>query len=81
VSDPNGSFYGGYYQDVDTVGHGAGCGYKTTAHEARYHDYSTGFRCCADMQGADPVAVSPAADPPQQIAAPPPAKKKKKKRH
>ena len=80
VADPNGSFYGGYYQDVDTIGHGAGCGYKTTAHEARYHDYSTGFRCCADMQsGEQGVSVSPASSPPQ-VAAPTP-KKKKKKRH
>lgn len=49
VADPNGTFYGGYYQDVSSVGHGEGCGYLTTAHEARYHDYSTGFRCCADL--------------------------------
>lgn len=80
VADPNGSFYGGYYQDVDTVGHGAGCDYRTTAHEARYHDYSTGFRCCADMDGAEKsVSVSPAANPPQ--AAPTAPKKKKKKKH
>ena len=80
VADPNGTFYGGYYQDVDTVGHGAGCGYKTTAHEARYHDYSTGFRCCADMPGGggSEVAVSPAVDPPPQPAAPATPKKKKK---
>ncbi|MBX3262180.1 MAG: SUMF1/EgtB/PvdO family nonheme iron enzyme [Labilithrix sp.] len=56
VSDRNGTFYGGYYQDVASAGHGEGCGYKTTAHEARYHDYSTGFRCCADVAGAQPVA-------------------------
>ncbi len=59
VADPNGTFYGGYYQDVASIGHGDGCGYSTTAHEARYHDYSTGFRCCADVIGAEPaVAVS-----------------------
>ncbi|MBS2016904.1 MAG: SUMF1/EgtB/PvdO family nonheme iron enzyme [Deltaproteobacteria bacterium] len=52
VADPNGTFYGGYYQDVSSKGHGEGCGYLTTAHEARYHDYSTGFRCCADVAGA-----------------------------
>lgn len=83
VSDPNGTFYGGYYQDVDTVGHGAGCGYKTTAHEARYHDYSTGFRCCADVPGSgSDVTVAPAADPPAQAATPvaPKTKKKTKKR-
>ncbi len=48
VADHDGTFYGGYYADVSSVGHGEGCGYVTTAHEARYHDYSTGFRCCAE---------------------------------
>ena len=57
VADPSGTFYGGYYQDVASVGHGAGCAYQTTAHEARYHDYSTGFRCCADVAGAQPGAA------------------------
>lgn len=28
-----------------------GCARKTTAHDARYYDYSTGARCCADMRG------------------------------
>jgi len=64
VADPGGTFYGGYYQDVSSVGHGAGCGYLTTAHEARYHDYSTGFRCCADVAGAAGSSeASPAAVP------------------
>lgn len=53
VADPNGTFYGGYYQDVASIGHGDGCTYQTTAHEARYHDYSTGFRCCADPLGVE----------------------------
>jgi len=81
VADPHGSFYGGYYQDVASVGHGEGCGYKTTAHNESYHDYSTGFRCCADIQGADSaVTVSPAAElPTTPDPAPAPAKKKKKK--
>ncbi len=61
VADPSGTFYGGYYQDVASVGHGEGCGYQTTAHEARYHDYSTGFRCCADVAGAPRAAASPKA--------------------
>jgi len=39
-----GTFRGGYY--LDTVLNGEGCDYKTTAHVASYHDYSTGFRCC-----------------------------------
>ncbi len=51
VADAHGAFQGGYYLDVASVGHGEGCGYVTTAHETRYHDYSTGFRCCADTPG------------------------------
>ena len=46
VADPKGTFYGGYYQD--THQQGDGCNYVTVAHTASYHDYSTGFRCCAD---------------------------------
>lgn len=70
VADPNGTFYGGYYQDVSSVGHGEGCGYLTTAHEARYHDYSTGFRCCADVAGG----------PQAETAPPPPAPRLKRPR-
>jgi len=39
-----GTFRGGYY--LDTHINGDGCEYRTTAHAASYHDYSTGFRCC-----------------------------------
>lgn len=39
-----GTFRGGYY--LDTKINGEGCNYKTSAHGAKYHDYSTGFRCC-----------------------------------
>ena len=46
VSGSRGTFRGGYYQD--TTQNGEGCGYKTVAHGLDYHDYSTGFRCCAD---------------------------------
>ena len=46
VDDPSGTFRGGYY--LDTSINGEGCHYKTVAHDAAYHDYSTGFRCCAD---------------------------------
>ena len=42
----DGSFVGGYF--VDAKINGAGCSYRTTAHAKTYHDYSTGFRCCAD---------------------------------
>jgi sulfatase modifying factor 1 len=46
TSDPGGTFQGGYY--LDTSINGEGCTYRTTAHDFDYHDYSTGFRCCAD---------------------------------
>lgn len=52
VTDPygaRGTFAGGYY--LDTTINGDGCNYRTVAHAHEYHDYSTGFRCCAD---ADP---------------------------
>ena len=32
----------------DAEQNGPGCHYVTSAHEITYHDYSTGFRCCAD---------------------------------
>ncbi|HEY8080022.1 MAG TPA: SUMF1/EgtB/PvdO family nonheme iron enzyme [Labilithrix sp.] len=47
VDDQSGTFQGGYYLDVTQ--NGDGCGYRTDAHEFAYHDYSTGFRCCADV--------------------------------
>jgi formylglycine-generating enzyme required for sulfatase activity len=46
VADRQGTFLGGYY--LDTKLNGDGCHYKTVAHGPAYHDYSTGFRCCAD---------------------------------
>jgi formylglycine-generating enzyme required for sulfatase activity len=46
VMSPRPTFRGGYY--LDTHLNGDGCAYRTTAHAAGYHDYSTGFRCCAD---------------------------------
>ena len=46
TADPNGTFQGGYW--LDTSQHGDGCAYRTIAHAFDYHDYSTGFRCCAD---------------------------------
>ena len=46
TNDPNGTFQGGYY--LDTHLNGDGCSYRTVAHDMSYHDYSTGFRCCAD---------------------------------
>jgi sulfatase modifying factor 1 len=47
IADPKGSFLGGYF--MDTIRNGEGCEYRTTAHDFSYHDYSTGFRCCADI--------------------------------
>jgi sulfatase modifying factor 1 len=46
VASAHPTFRGGYY--LDTHLNGDGCAYRTTAHAAEYHDYSTGFRCCAD---------------------------------
>jgi hypothetical protein len=46
-----GAFRGGYYGDATL--NGPGCLYVTTAHDPSYHDYSTGFRCCADVTGRD----------------------------
>ncbi|HEY8039010.1 MAG TPA: SUMF1/EgtB/PvdO family nonheme iron enzyme [Polyangiaceae bacterium] len=47
VDDPDGTFQGGYY--LDTHLNGDGCFYRTTAHAMSHLDYSTGFRCCADV--------------------------------
>ncbi len=46
IDDPNGTFKGGFY--ADAVINGPGCHYATTAHSVHHHDYSTGFRCCAE---------------------------------
>lgn len=42
----NGIFMGGFFSTLNQ--HGEGCDFTTAAHDPRYHDYSTGFRCCAD---------------------------------
>ena len=42
----NAIFMGGFFST--TSEHGKGCRFVTIGHEARYHDYSTGFRCCRD---------------------------------
>ncbi|MCB9741431.1 MAG: SUMF1/EgtB/PvdO family nonheme iron enzyme [Alphaproteobacteria bacterium] len=46
TADATGTFRGGFYADASI--NGPGCLYRTTAHTTTYHDYSTGFRCCAD---------------------------------
>lgn len=48
VADSSGVFRGGFY--VDASINGTGCSYRTTRHTFDYHDYSTGFRCCADAE-------------------------------
>ncbi|HUS28547.1 MAG TPA: SUMF1/EgtB/PvdO family nonheme iron enzyme [Kofleriaceae bacterium] len=45
IDDAAGTFRGGFYADASL--NGPGCTYATTAHAFSYHDYSTGFRCCA----------------------------------
>ncbi len=47
IDDPAGTFRGGFYDD--TTINGNGCLYRTTAHDVNHWDYSTGFRCCADL--------------------------------
>lgn len=47
VADTAGVMRGGFY--ADTRVNGNGCDYQTTAHGYDYADYSTGFRCCADL--------------------------------
>jgi hypothetical protein len=44
---PGGVFRGGYFLDTRSLGEG--CGYEATGHAPDYRDYSTGFRCCADL--------------------------------
>lgn len=47
TSDSAGTFRGGFF--ADTSINGNGCLYATTAHDTAHSDYSTGFRCCADL--------------------------------
>lgn len=62
VADPDGTFFGGFFMDTFQNGHG--CGYRTIGHPFDYHDYSTGFRCCADASG---TPASP-GQPPRNAA-------------
>jgi formylglycine-generating enzyme len=45
----SGAFIGGYFSSNGE--HGQGCAYLTATHSPDYHDYSIGFRCCADEGG------------------------------
>jgi hypothetical protein len=63
ATDPqtvHGTFAGGYY--LDTTINGDGCNYRTVAHAHDYHDYSTGFRCCAPADAGE-VAVTASKGP------------------
>jgi formylglycine-generating enzyme required for sulfatase activity len=42
----HGEFHGGYFNEA--MINGPGCQYTTTRHGPDHHDYSTGFRCCAE---------------------------------
>jgi hypothetical protein len=48
TADPRGTFRGGFY--LDSKLNGSGCDYRTVVHPATYHDYSIGFRCCANAR-------------------------------
>lgn len=50
----NGVFLGGFFSTHQELG--PGCKFTTVAHEPTYHDYSTGFRCCAPAP-APPVTT------------------------
>jgi hypothetical protein len=50
TAEAGGSFRGGFYADAEL--NGPGCTYVTTAHDGSWHDYSTGFRCCAEAKAA-----------------------------
>lgn len=56
TSDIGGTYRGGYY--VEAVINGPGCLYANTAHSFVYHDYSTGFRCCAEVGFAPPIPAT-----------------------
>ena len=56
TSAASGTFRGGYY--LDTTQHGSGCDYVTTAHNVKYHDYSTGFRCCKGGKRSKPALLA-----------------------
>jgi hypothetical protein len=53
----NGVFMGGFFSTGSE--HGPGCTFTTIAHEPAYHDYSIGFRCCAEARGLPPREARP----------------------
>jgi sulfatase modifying factor 1 len=48
TADDGGTMRGGFYLDTHALGDG--CDYVAIGHDTLYHDYSTGFRCCADAR-------------------------------
>jgi len=56
-----GVFMGGFFST--TSEHGRGCDFVTIAHEPKYHDYSTGFRCCRDPRPVGESAKCSGDDP------------------
>ena len=51
IDDPAGVFVGGFYSRNTR----SGCEARVGAHPTVYFDYSTGFRCCADLVGGSPI--------------------------
>lgn len=47
TASSTGTMRGGFYLDVTSLGEG--CDYIAGGHDTNYRDYSTGFRCCADV--------------------------------
>lgn len=56
TADPNGTFQGGLWLDIEQ--HGEACAYRTIAHAFTYHDYSTGFRCCTLPESPSPAPTA-----------------------
>jgi formylglycine-generating enzyme len=52
VNTGHGIFMGGFYSTLSE--HGRGCAFVTPGHGPKYHDYSTGFRCCRDAAHETP---------------------------
>jgi sulfatase modifying factor 1 len=57
----NGVFLGGFFSTHQELG--PGCKFTTVAHEPTYHDYSTGFRCCASAPLPSPLPSSSVTPP------------------
>jgi len=53
VDDPGGVFVGGFFSRSTRNG----CEARVAFHPPAYFDYSTGFRCCADLLGAAAAGV------------------------